>query len=85
MDTPDSREEFEHNINLLREQAEHISQATESAIGSFMAFTYPKLKKVRMLPNGRINFHTIDESLRLNANTQNFMRSLSPMEDEDEE
>lgn len=85
MDAPVSREEFEHNINLLREQAENIMDAPESAKGSFIYFTYPELQKLRNLPNGRINLHTIDESLRLNANTQNFMESLRQMEDEDEE
>jgi len=82
---PESREEFEHNINLLREQAEDIGQASEGQIGSFMAFTEPELRKLRLLPNGRINLHTIDEGLRLNANTRNFMASLPPLEEEGNE
>lgn len=85
INTPVSREEFEHNINLLREQAEHISEASEAAINSFWTFTYPQLEKARILPNGRINLQTIDESLRLSANTKKFMESLEPFEDDNKE
>lgn len=84
MDAPVSREELEHNINLLLEKAKYIGNASEDAIRSFMVFTYPELKKLRKLPNGRVDLHTIDESLRLNANSQNFMESLEPFELGDE-
>lgn len=80
MKTPLSREEFEHNINLLMEKARHISKASESAQGSFMYFTYPSLSKVRNLPNGRLNLQTVDEGLRLDANTANHMSNMDAME-----
>lgn len=79
---PESRTEFEHNINLLFDEAEHISTASKDAQQSFFIFTYPRLKKVRKLPNGRLDLNTVDEGLRLNANTKNFMESLGPFEDE---
>lgn len=80
MKGPKDRAEFEHNINLLIEKGRIIATSSDaSAIGSFMAFTYHELKKARKLPNGRINFNTVDESLRLNANTENFMNGLPPV------
>lgn len=80
MQGPESRSEFEHNINLLIDEAEHISTASKGAQQSFFIFTYPRLKEVRKLPNGRLDLNTVDESLRLNANTKNFMRNLGPFE-----
>ena len=78
---PKDRAEFEHNLFLLVEKANHIATSTDpTEIGSFMTFTYPELKKLRKLPNGRIDFKTVDESLRLNANTQNYMNNLGPRE-----
>ncbi len=85
MDTPESRGEFEHNINLLIEEAENITSASEGQRQSFLYFTYPRLKEVRKLPNGRLDLNTVDESLRLNANTKNYMASLGPFEGSVEE
>jgi len=81
MDSPESRSEFEHNINLLIEEAENIALASEGQRQSFYIFTYPRLKEVKKLPNGRLDLNTVDESLRLNANTKNHMRSLGPFEE----
>ena len=86
METPLSRIEFEHNLNLVLEQSNNIMNASDSSIGSFLKFTFPELKKLKKLPNGRLNLLTISESLRLNANTQNYMMKLGPLEiDETEE
>jgi len=82
MHGPESRSEFEHNINQLIEESEHITTASESAQQSFYIFTYPRLKEVRKLPNGRLDLNTVDESLRLNANTKNHMMNLRPLEGE---
>lgn len=84
MDTPDSREEFEHNTNLILEESNNMEDAAESAIGSFMTFTYPELAKLRKLPNGRLNLLTVTEQLRLNANTRNMMSKLDPLEIDEE-
>lgn len=78
MQVPESRGDFEHNINLLIDEAKNISTASEEVQGSFYFFTYPQLKKVRKLPNGRLDINTVDESLRLNANTKNHMAGLPP-------
>ena len=80
MDDPESRGEFEHNINLLIEEAKHITTASEGQRQSFFIFTYPRLMKVRKLPNGRLDLNTVDESLRLDANTKNYMSSLGPFQ-----
>ncbi|BCE03458.1 AVAST type 1 anti-phage system protein Avs1c [Marinicellulosiphila megalodicopiae] len=62
MKTPMTRSEFEHNLHVLNDKmkngnikvAEHVSM--EGVL------------KVRQLPNGRIDFLSVDESARLNAN-----------------
>ena len=82
MTTPNDRSEFEHNLFLLLEKANYVASSTDpTEIGSFLTFTYPELKRLRKLPNGRVDFQTVDESLRLNANTQNFMSDLDRMDD----
>jgi HD superfamily phosphohydrolase len=62
---PNSRKEFEHNIYLLRESAEkgkiHLSKSSIGIIKGIL--------KARYAPNQRVNFHTINESARLLANT----------------
>jgi hypothetical protein len=61
MRTPSTRAEFERNFFLLREQIKqgryHIPQGM--ALG---------IEKVRYLPNGRIDFLSVDERARLEAN-----------------
>jgi len=61
MQTPTTRAEFERRFHLLREQ---ISKgkffiARGLTVG---------IDKVRFLPNGRIDFLSVNESARLNAN-----------------
>jgi hypothetical protein len=65
MQTPKTRREFERNFHLLREATRlgkfHVSsQATQSV---------DSLVKVRSLPNGRIDFLSVDELARLQANS----------------
>ena len=61
-----TREDFERNINLLREAVNngkfHMRKDDER--------TADGLIRVRSLPNGRIDFLTIDEGTRLLANMQ---------------
>lgn len=58
MQKPMTRAEFEHRFHLLREQ---IHQ------GKFHGIS-PGTEKVRFLPNGRIDFLSVNESARLQAN-----------------
>jgi hypothetical protein len=64
MNTPRTRAEFERNFHLLRRQIEdgrlRFSEQVSHAIDGLM--------KVRFLPNGRIDFLSVDESARLQAN-----------------
>ena len=67
MKTPRNRVEFERNINLLAEQIHqgkmHFGQNVMHGVDS--------LKKIKKLPNGRIDLLTINESARLQANMMN--------------
>ena len=64
MSTPESREDFERRVHVLREQlrlgkmlfSEKVRRGTD------------QLLKIRLLPNGRVDLLTIDESARLMAN-----------------
>ena len=62
MQTPRTRAEFERHFQLLREVMRQ---------GKFHVFRGMTLgtDKVRYLPNGRIDFLSVDESARLHANT----------------
>jgi hypothetical protein len=69
MPTPSTRKEFEHNIYLTIENAlRKLNNKQHDPF--FIRRTLPQLKNIKYLPNGRINFNSIDESLRLQANTQ---------------
>lgn len=63
MITPKSRREFERNLNIFKESL---------AAGKTKLMRHSRVIKglieARKTPNGRINFHTIEETLRLNAN-----------------
>ncbi|MEA9414345.1 hypothetical protein [Flavobacterium sp. PL02] len=70
--TPKSREEFEHNLHLMEERALRVVRSeNESAMQNFSSATWPHLKKVKRLPNARINLLTINEMIRLQANMEN--------------
>jgi hypothetical protein len=71
MDTPSTRAEFEERLNFAREQL----------INGMMHFAKglrgpDSLGKVRYLPNGRIDFLSVDEMARLNANQTYQMRNV---------
>ena len=61
MQTPMTRAEFEHRFHLLREQIKKgkFFIARGLTVG---------IDKVRVLPNGRIDFLSVNESARLQAN-----------------
>lgn len=61
----DSRYEFEQKLNMLAEKIinRRISFAQHTKI------TMYGLTKVRKLPNGRIDLNTVDEMVRVTANS----------------
>lgn len=66
MKNPTTREEFEYGFHLLRHNLENdklrfLPQAMQGVEG---------IKKTRYLPNGRIDFLSVDESARSMANIQ---------------
>ena len=67
MSTPRTRAEFERNFHLLRRQISdnkfHIAHGLDRSIDGII--------RVRPLPNGRIDFLSVDESARLQANMMN--------------
>lgn len=67
MKTPRTRAEFERNFNLLHRKIAdgkfHIMQGLSRSLDG--------LTRVRYLPNGRIDFLSVDESARLQANMMN--------------
>lgn len=69
--TPKTRKEIEHNINLLRERGiQAIESKDENLISNFAHMTWPHLKEVVDLPNGRIYLPTINEQTRLQGNME---------------
>ena len=64
MQTPATRAEFERRFHLLRERIRqgkfHVAKGMTRGI-----------EKVRFLPNGRIDFLSVNESARLQANMIN--------------
>lgn len=67
MNTPRTRAEFERNFYLLKQKVMdrklHLPCNASHLIES--------LTRIRFLPNGRIDFLSIDESARLQANMMN--------------
>lgn len=61
MDTPKTREEFEFRFHLLREAFRSDKMRIPSSMGE-------SLLKLRYLPNGRLDFLSVDETTHLQAN-----------------
>ncbi|WP_339922242.1 hypothetical protein [uncultured Cyclobacterium sp.] len=79
MPPPTNRQEFEQNIFLSIEAALfRINNQIEDP--GFMYSILPKLAELKPLPNGRINFNQVDESLRLDANSRRWMELMPPPE-----
>jgi len=64
MKTPTTREEFEYGFHLLSNSLSNnkIQFSSQAMVG------VEGLKKLRYLPNGRIDFLSVNESARLQAN-----------------
>jgi len=61
---PMNREEFERNFNILKES---MIQGTFQ-LPNQLSRSIQGITNVRLLPNGRIDFTTVDENARLMAN-----------------
>lgn len=71
METPNTRSEFEYRFHLLKEMIEqerfHVNQS----------ISLEGLRKIRYLPNGRIDFLSVDEQARLTANMMVQMQNVN--------
>ena len=67
MNTPRTRAEFERNFHLLR----RLIEDGRLRFSEQVSHTIDRLMKVRFLPNGRIDFLSVDECARLQANMMN--------------
>lgn len=77
-DTPNTRSEFEHRFHVLANMMDqgrfHVNQGV----------SLEGLRKIRSLPNGRIDFLSVDEQARLQANTMLHMQNMKFPENMDE-
>ena len=62
MNTPRTRAEFERNFHMLRRQIE------DGRLHLPKGLSVESLMRLRFLPNGRIDFLSVDELARLQAN-----------------
>lgn len=67
MNTPRTRAEFERNFHLLHRKLEEGKLIFSKEV----SHTLDGLLRLRYLPNGRIDFLSVDESARLQANMMN--------------
>lgn len=69
-DTPETRSEFELRFhymhNIIKQGKFHVNANV----------TIEGILKIRKLPNGRIDFLSVNEQARLNANTMYHMRNF---------
>ena len=65
MDRPVTREDFERKFNLLHRMIEE----NRFHVGSSLSRNLNGISRVRCLPNGRIDFLSVDESARSTANS----------------
>lgn len=70
METPNTRSEFEYRFHLLKDMIEqerfHVNQG----------ISLEGLRKIRYLPNSRIDFLSVNEQARLTANMMVQMQSF---------
>lgn len=67
---PATRIEMESNLYLVVEDTiRKIDSGNEELIQNVAWATLPHLKMVKKLPNGRVNLSTVNEMIRLQANT----------------
>lgn len=71
MDTPSTRAEFEDRLNYAREHLKNGRMHFAKGLRGPDSLLY-----VRYLPNGRIDFLSVDEMARLTANQTYQMRNM---------
>ena len=74
MPPPTTRMEFEHNIFLSIEEVRYKLENNIKDYGLYQS-VLPSLRKVKSLPNHRIDLTTIDEKVRLHSNMKKWMES----------
>ncbi|MBC3766696.1 AVAST type 1 anti-phage system protein Avs1c [Neptunicella marina] len=79
MDTPETRAEFERRFHYMY----HQMKAGKFHVGPDVSMG--GVLKVRKLPNGRIDFLSVNEQARLQANTVYNMRNFKDPEHGDNE
>ena len=79
MQAPSTREEFERNFHLLHRKFE----LEQIKIASHLMHSLEGIERVRYLPNGRVDFLSVDESARLQANMMANMPAFSPRPETD--
>lgn len=85
MPPPANRSEFEHNLGLILEDGiSKFESKDKDSIANFQWAIGKDLQKLNLLPNGRINLLSINESLRLHGNSMHWMSFLPPVEILDE-
>lgn len=78
MDTPKTREEFELRFHLLREAFRSDKMRIPPSMGE-------SLLNLRHLPNGRLDFLSVDETARLQANMMLQFADFNPGSQEEED
>jgi hypothetical protein len=77
MPPPKTRREFDHNLFLLAEDTHRIVESGDNELfRNFYWMTYPHVKNIKNHPNNRINFLTINEQARLQANMKMWMSMM---------
>jgi hypothetical protein len=77
MPPPKTRREFEHNLFLLAEDTHRIVESgNDDLLRNFLWATYPHVKNIKNHPNGRMNFLTVNEQARLQANVKKWMGGM---------
>ncbi len=77
MPPPQTRREFEHNLFLLAEDTHRlVENGNENRIVNFLRASYKHIKNIKNHPNERINFLTIDEQARLQANMKKWIEEI---------
>lgn len=75
MPPPSTRAEFEHNVFLLVDEIErHMND--RDFLANRMRALGDSLEHLRYLPNRRVELPTIDERIRIHANTLSWLKYL---------
>lgn len=75
MPPPKTRLEFEHNIFLSIEEVRYKISNDIQDPGLFYSVV-PSLRRVKFLPNERIDLNTVEEKLRLHSNMNKWMELM---------